>query len=207
MMHAVVLSECHDITAPLVGTSPVTGARVRRDINVVVAQCRRAAEDWAQREGIELANVSPLSTSRGTAGVTFTVQLGKGSSSSVNDPTWVWSARAQHWAALLAKVFPVGRGRSERLSARPDGTASVTALHPPGDTAHRSMFGTGRPPTLNAESGGPDFSGFSQAEQPGGPTTATGVPWGDPWSEQRADGRPDTCRQEPPWTDPTIYDT
>lgn len=146
-VHRVRLLETHEVTMPHRGTG--------RDIDAVVAQCRLAAEDWAETNGVAITP-TPISGSDGRAGVTFDIELGHGSMDDLAVPgsLWSWSARFHVWLEALAKVANRER-RTGRIIARPaNGIASVTTI----SSGHRSMSGTGTPPTLH------------QSTQPGGPT-------------------------------------
>jgi hypothetical protein len=144
--HTVQLYETHDIRLPVAGY----------DVNAIVAVADLAAKDWLAAHDLD-ADTMPISRSDGTAGVTFTLTLGRGpaatdGSDAVGD-AFVWSARIGHWLDLLTRGAKPARAarRSERLHARPDGNAHIIAL-PTGGQAHRALFGTGP---------APDFSGFS----------------------------------------------
>lgn len=147
--HRVELIERHDITLPMAG----------RNVNTVVEQCRLAAEDWLADNGLDGETVTPLSSSDGSAGVTFTVTLGRGhiDPRQIKHDEWTWSARAYYWAELLHRTF--GRA-TRRIHARrptggeitvavgPSGLATVTALRP-GHASERQAFGVGPAPEFS----------------------------------------------------------
>lgn len=115
--HTCDLVERHRITIPVGATGD----------NVAVA--RLHAEAYARARGFEISAGSMGvvqavgGKDAGFLGVTFDVVVGKGDIHldqrvpGVLD-RWTWSARAQHWASLLRRVFPANGGR---VMARPEG--------------------------------------------------------------------------------------
>lgn len=143
-------------TARLVETHRITLSAGATGDNVAVA--RLHAEAYARAHGFELdaCEFSVLGIN-GRTGVQFTVTLGVGDihndqrTPGVLD-TWTWSARAQHWAEVLRRVFP---SRGGRVMARPEGgVATVTPM--PG-----VAFGDPhRPPAAGAGGGSGRVSGY-----------------------------------------------
>lgn len=165
--HISSLAEHHEITLPIGDR----GFVVTRD------QCRLAAEDWAESQGLELMTMTDL-VEDGRVGVSFTVLLGNGGA----DPAgWIWSGRTQYWRDQLTGA---AKRRSSRLHPRGDGMASVSAIGagihsgggvPGGGVGGSTVISSGGV-TLRAGGSGdphrhasgtgprPDFSGFGSTD-------------------------------------------
>jgi hypothetical protein len=120
--HTCELVEHHDIVMPLAG----------RDINVVIGQCRLAAEDWAESQGLAIVGaISSLSRADGTVGVTFDVFVGNGQIHSDQTmpgvlDTWTFSGRLDWWRDWLLERREDCK-RTRRFPPSGDG-ATVTSI-------------------------------------------------------------------------------
>ncbi|UJQ86591.1 hypothetical protein SEA_PENGUINLOVER67_69 [Mycobacterium phage PenguinLover67] len=128
-----------------------------------VAEARKVAEAWAEREGMEIGagsfsviastNGLPIASQGGWLGVSFEVTVGKGDIDPA-DPeadSWTWSARMHHWRRFLSGTGRIGR----KIAAREDGTASVTRIHARDGGSGRAGIAAGLEPGCVCHIGGP----------------------------------------------------